>query len=143
MEMTVQIKLVWSIFFAAAMLIYVTINMIAGNSTMEFIAVWQLVGLTLVITLIHYLFFGEIILNSLKIKSKLIIHSILCYILLLLPSHAFNWINIFKLSNLTIFTGAYIFVYLACIFSFYIYYKSTGEELNKKLTAYKEKKSIN
>lgn len=140
MELTVQMKLVWSIFFAGAMLIYVIISMIAGNSTMELITVWQLVGLTLVITIIHYLFFGEIILISLNTKYKILIHSILCYVLLLFSSHYFNWINMYKTNDFLIFTFSYIFMYLACMFSFYIYYKSTGEELNKKLTDYKQKK---
>jgi len=140
MELTVQMKLVWSIFFAGAMLIYVIISMIAGNSTMELITVWQLVGLTLIITIIHYLFFGEMILTSLNIKYKILIHSILCYILLLFTSHNFNWINAYKTNDFIIFTLSYVFMYLACILSFYLYYKSTGEELNKKLTAYKQKR---
>jgi hypothetical protein len=143
MELTVQMKLVWSIFFAGAMLIYVTVSMIAGNSSMDLITVWQLVGLTLVVTFIHYLFFGEMILTSFNIKYKILIHSILCYVLLLFTAHYFVWIDMYKTNDFIIFTSSYMFLYLACINSFYIYYKSTGEELNKKLTAYKQKKSIN
>jgi hypothetical protein len=141
MEITVQFKFVWGIFFTAAIIIYTTASMVLGNKYMDLIVVWQLVGLTMVITLYHYLFFGELILNSLGIKLKVIIHSILCYITLLIACELFNWLDAMKLKELAIFTGIYIFSYLACIYSFYIYYKSTGEELNQRLTAYKQNRN--
>jgi hypothetical protein len=140
MEITVQLKFVWSIFFAGALLLYASIGMMLGNSSMELIVVWQIVALTLVLTFFHYLFFGELILNSLAMKYKVIIHSILCYITMLILFIVFNWTFISKLKDLIIFTGSYIVLYLSCVLSFYIYYKATGEELNNRLTAYKQNK---
>ena len=143
LEITVQSKFVWGLFFGSAMLIYTVISMILGNSSMELIVVWQLVAITLLLTFFHYLFFGEFILASLGMKLRVIIHSMICYITLLLSSGLFNWINISRLNHLAIFTGAYIFFYLSCILSFYVYYKATGEELNDRLIAYKEKRNVN
>jgi hypothetical protein len=142
-EITVQFKFVWGLFFSAALLLYTTISMILGNSSMELIVVWQLVAITLVLTFFHYLFFGELILTSLSMKLRMIIHWTLCYLTILLSFCLFNWIKLSKLNDLSIFTGAYIVLYLSCIFSFYIYYKVTGEELNDRLTAYKEKRNVN
>ncbi len=142
-EITVQFKFVWGLFFTAALLLYTTISMILGNSSMELIVVWQLVAVTLFLTFYHYLFFGELILTSLGMKLRMIIHLITCYITLLLSFYLFNWIKLSSPSDLSIFTVGYIFLYLSCIFSFYIYYKTTGEELNDRLTAYKEKRNLN
>ncbi len=140
-EITTQFKFVWSVFFTAAIMIYTTASMLIGNKSMELMVVWQLIGLTMIFTLYHYLFFGELILNSIGIRLKLLIHSILCYVTLLIASDLFNWLDISRLKVLLIFTGIYIFSYLACVNSFYIYYKATGEELNNRLTAYKQKRN--
>jgi hypothetical protein len=142
MEITVQFKFVWGLFFTAAMMIYTTVSMILGNKSIDLIVVWQLVALTMIITLYHYLFFGELILNSISLKLKVTIHSILCYATLLIACQLFSWIDISKLEDLTISTGTYIFLYIACIYSFYVYYKATGEELNQRLTAYKQNRNI-
>ena len=142
-EITVQFKFVWGLFFSAALLLYTTISMVLGNSSMELIVVWQIVAITLLLTFFHYLFFGELILTSLSIKLRMIIHSILCYLTILLTFCLFSWIKLSELSDLSIFTGAYIFVYLSCILAFYIYYKVAGEELNDRLTANKEKRNVN
>jgi hypothetical protein len=141
-EITVQFKFVWGLFFSASLLLYTTISMILGNSSMELIVVWQLVAITLLLTFFHYLFFGELILTSLSMKLKVIIHSVLCYLTILLLFCLFSWIKLSNPSDLSIFTGGYIFLYFCCISSFYIYYKITGEELNDRLTAYKEKRNV-
>jgi hypothetical protein len=142
MEITVQFKFVWGLFFTAAIMIYTTISMILGNTSMDLITVWQLVGVTMLFTLYHYLFFGELILTSIGLKTKVIIHCALCYITLLGFSQLFNWVNALKYNELAIFTVSYIFLYLAAIHSFYVYYKATGEELNNRLTAYKQKRNL-
>jgi hypothetical protein len=142
-EVTVQFKFVWGLFFTASILLYTAISMALGNSYIEFIVIWQVVAMTLMLTLLHYLIFGELILKSLSTKFKIMIHALLSYIALMLSLNTFNWINIKELSSLAVFTGGYIVIYLACMTSFYIYYKATGEELNNRLTAYKEKKGIN
>lgn len=141
-EITTQFKFVWSVFFTAAIMIYTIVSMILGNESMNLIVIWQLVGLSMIISLYHYLFFGELILNSVGIKLKLLIHSILCYVTLLVFCQLFHWLDMTKLKDLAIFTGSYLFLYVACIHSFYLYYKATGEELNQRLTAYKQNRNI-
>jgi hypothetical protein len=141
-EITVQFKFVWGLFFTAAMMIYTTVSMILGNKSMDLIVVWQLVGLTMLFTLYHYLFFGELILNSINLKLKVTIHSIVCYATLLIACQVFAWVDILKIKDLAIFTGMYVFLYIAAMYSFYVYYKATGEELNQRLTAYKQNRNI-
>jgi hypothetical protein len=142
-EITVQFKFVWALFFSAAILLYSVVSMALGHSSVEFIIIWQLVALTMIITFYHYLFFGELILKSLSTKNKVIVHSLLCYATLLPSIYLFNWFDITSLKWFSVFTVSYVGLYLSCIFSFYIYYKATGEELNNRLTAYKEKKGNN
>lgn len=137
-EFTVQFKFVWGLFFTAAMLLYTMISMILGAKSMEFVVVWQFVLITLIITFFHYLIFGELILSTTKTKYKVMIHSILCYVTLFIWSAFLNWVSISNIISVMIFTLGYITLYSLCMLSFYIYYKSTGEELNNKLTVYKQ-----
>ncbi|KGK89953.1 hypothetical protein SDC9_125427 [bioreactor metagenome] len=137
-EFTVQFKFVWGLFFTAAMLLYTTISMILGAKSMEFVVVWKFVLITLIITSFHYLIFGELILSTTKTKYKVMIHSILCYVTLFIWSAFLNWVSISSIISVMIFTLGYITLYSLCMLSFYIYYKSTGEELNNRLTAYKQ-----
>lgn len=143
MEITVQFKFVWALFFTAAILLYSVISMALGNGAVEFMVIWQLVALTMVVTFYHYLFFGELILKSRSTKYKVIVHWLLCYVTLLPSIYIFNWFDITNLKWFSVFTASYVGLYLSCILSFYIYYKATGEELNNRLTAYKEEKGNN
>lgn len=142
-ELTVQFKFVWGLFFAASMIIYATVGLLLGSRTMDLVVVWQMAFVTILLTFYHYLFFGELILNSLSIKYKVLIHSVLCYVSLFLSISLFNWFDISNASSIILYTGGYLIIYLGCIGSFYAYYKATGEELNNRLTAYKAKKSNN
>lgn len=143
LELTVQAKFVWGLFFSSAMLIYIVVEMILGHTSIDIITVWQMVGITLALTFLHYLIFGELILKSMSTRYKTLIHSVLCYLMLVLSVIWAKWISIYSFNAIIIFTISYVIFYLLCVFSFYIYYKATGEELNKKLTAYKEKRNLN
>jgi hypothetical protein len=142
MEWTVQFKFVWSLAFATALLLYVMIGMAFGQKSMEFIVIWQLVLVTTILTAVYYLFFAELVLNSLSMKLKVVLHGLISYIILMGFAHIFNWISIFNPSNLIYSTLGYIVLHLSFVLSFYMYYKATGEELNDKLASYKEKRNV-
>lgn len=142
-EITVQAKFIWGLFFSSALLIYAVIAMILGKSYIDIITIWQLVVITLVLTGLHYVIFGELILKSVSTWYKVLIHSILCYITLIISAFLIGWVSVSDFNTVVIFTVSYILLYLACILSFYVYYKATGEELNDRLTAYKQKKNLN
>lgn len=141
MEILVQFKFVWGLFFAAAIILYTIVNMFLGNTSIEVIAIWQLFLLSIVIVLIQYLLFGEFILTDLSIKKKIFIHFPLCYIAILIIIYLYGWIDITNFKTLAIFSGIYLLFYLGVINSLYLYYKATGEELNSKLAIYKQKKN--
>ena len=143
MEILVQFKFVWGLFFAASIIIYTIVNMFLGHSTMEFIVIWQFIVITVVLVAIQYIIFGEFMLNSLSMKYKIIIHFLLCYITLIVSAIALKWIDGSKISNLAVFTAGYIFLYSSFNLSLFVYYKTTGERLNNKLAVYKQKKNVN
>jgi hypothetical protein len=143
MELLMQFKFVWGLFYAAAIIIYTIVSMFLGKTYMEFTAVWQLVIVTVALVLIQYLIFGEFILKQLSMKRKFFIHFVLFYFIIFIFISIYEWIDFGNLSNLSIFTGVYIFFYLGILNSLYWYYKATGEELNSKLAIYKQKKNIN
>lgn len=141
MEVLVQFKFVWGLFFAATVIIYTIINMLLGNTSMELIVIWQLFLLSIVLALIQYLVFGEFVLTDFSLKKKIFIHFPLCYFIILMFMYIFNWISFYNLSLLAKYTGAYLFIYLTLINSLYMYYKVTGEELNSRLAIYKQNKN--
>ena len=141
MESIVQFKFVWGLMFAAAIMLYTTINMILGKTSMEYIVVWQFAIVTIVLTFIYYLIFGEFILKTISTRLRLFIHFCVSYLVLLISGLATNLIDASKLYHYITFTIGYTAFYLLAIFSFYVYYKVTGEELNKRLELYKQKKN--
>jgi hypothetical protein len=142
MELIVQFKFVWGLIFTAAILLYTTINMILGKTSMDYIMVWQIVAVTMFLTFIYYLIFGEYILRNASTRLKVFTHFSLSYTILLISGLTTNLIDISKLNHFVIFTIGYVLLYLSIIFSLYVYYRLTGEELNKRLAVYKQKKGI-
>lgn len=140
MELAVQFKFVWGLINTAAIILYSTVSMLLGKTSMEFIVVWQFAVITFVLVFVHFLIFGEYILSSLMMKYKLIIHFVLCYIISLVSTIILKWVDFSNLHSVAIFSGAYTLIYLAVCFSLYMYYKGTGEKLNDKLASYKRKK---
>jgi len=143
MELIVQIKLVWGLFFAGIIMVYTIINTILGNTSMEFIVVWQIVLLSVILVTIHFLIFGEVILVKISQKQKILLHFTLCYFILIIFMNGFDWLVIKSISSIGLYTLAYSLFYLITMNSFYMYYKATGEELNSKLAIYKEKRNVN
>lgn len=142
-ELIVQFKFVWGLIFTATILLYSFISMFQGKKSMEFVLIWQFVAITMILTLIHYLIFGEFIFKSVSTKHKIVFHFGLCYLLMILSSTILNWIDITSLKGIGGFTIFYILLYLSICFSLYMYYKITGEQLNNKLAKYKEQKKSN
>jgi hypothetical protein len=142
MELIVQFKFVWGLIFTAAILLYTTINMILGKTAMEYIVVWQLAAVTIFLTFIYYLIFGEYILRNSSTMLKVFIHFSVSYTIMLISGLSANLIDISKFNHYVIFTVGYVILYLSIIFSLYVYYRLTGEELNKRLAVYKQKKGI-
>ncbi len=141
MEFIVQFKFVWSMFFTAFIIIYSMVNMLLGQESMTFITIWQFVFLTVILTLIYYLAFGDLALKGLQQKYKVLIHFFLSYSVLLLAVYWFGWFEISNGYLLGLFTLGCIILYLSISFSLYVYYKSTGEQLNNKLALYKAQKN--
>ncbi|WP_070000120.1 DUF3021 family protein [Cellulosilyticum sp. I15G10I2] len=141
MEIIVQFKFVWGLFFTGSIIIYTIINMLLGKTSMDFITVWQFILLTITLTFIYYLIFGEFILKTLHVRYKVLVHFLLSYMTLLIGAHLLKWIDTSNVSHLGLFTIGCIILYLAVSLSFFMYYKSTGEQLNKKLALYKRQKS--
>lgn len=142
MELIVQFKFVWGLIFSATILLYSVVAMLYGETAMDFILIWQLVGITLVLGVIHLLIYGEFILRSLNTKYKAVIHFIACYIVCFVSVDILKWVDILNIKEVLVFSGVYIVIYLSLFLSLYMYYKFTGEQLNDRLAAYKQNKKL-
>lgn len=143
MEFLFQFKVVWGLFFASTVIIYTIVNMLLGNTSMEFIVIWQLFLLSIILVVIQYLIFGEFILTKLSLKQKFLIHFILCYFTILIFIIAYGWMDYRDFSSLGLYSAVYTLFYLGILNSLRWYNKATGEELNSKLAIYKQKRNIN
>lgn len=139
-EIIVRAKFLWGLFFTASVIIYTIINMFLGNTAIEIISIWQLLLMTIVIVFIHYLIFGELFLANASMKKKIFVHFPLCYFTILIFINLYGWIDFTNFNLISLFSGAYLFLYLVIVLSLYLYYKITGEELNAKLAIYKQNK---
>lgn len=139
-KMIVQFKFAWGLIFTATTLLYSIVSLILGETTIEISLIWKFVAMTLLLTLIHFLVYGEYIFKSLSSQKKVIIHFILCYIVLLVFSYLFNWIQVINIQSFGIFTISYSLLYLSISSSLFFYYKITGEKLNNRLKEFKERK---
>lgn len=142
MELTVQFKFIWAIMFTAAIILYSVVALLQGETSMDFVLIWEFVVITMVLSFIHMLIYGEFILTSLSMKVRVIIHFLLCYVTSFVWVYILKWIDISKIETVLIFTAAYTVIYLSMNFSLYMYYKGTGEQLNDRLAAYKQNKKF-
>lgn len=143
MEFLFQFKMVWGLFFASTVIIYTIVNMLLGNTSMEFVVIWQLFLLSIVLVVIQYIVFGEFMLTKLSLKQKFLIHFTLCYFTILTFIIAYGWMHYRNFSSLGLYSAVYALFYLAILNSLRWYNKATGEELNSKLAIYKQKRNIN
>lgn len=139
-KMIVQFKFAWGLIFTATTLLYSIVSLILGETTIEISLIWKFVAMTVLLTLIHFLVYGEYIFKSQSSLKKVIVHFILCYIVLFVFSHIFNWIQVMNIQSIGIFTISYSLLYLSISASLFFYYKLTGERLNNRLKEYKERK---
>ena len=139
-KMIVQFKFAWGLIFTATTLLYSIVSLILGKTTIEISLIWKFVAMTVLLTLIHFLIYGEYIFKSLSSQKKVIIHFTLCYMVLFVFSYLFNWIQVMNIQSIGIFTISYSLLYLSISSSLFFYYKLTGERLNNRLKEYKERK---
>jgi hypothetical protein len=139
-KIIVQFKFAWGLIFTATTLLYSIVSLISGEKTIEISLLWKFVAMTLLLTLIHFLVYGEYIFRSLSSQKKVIIHFTLCYMVLFVFSYLFNWIQAMNIQSIGIFTISYSLLYLSISASLFFYYKLTGERLNNRLKEYKERK---
>lgn len=139
-KMIVQFKFAWGLIFTATTLLYSIVSLILGERSIEISLIWKFVAMTVLLTLIHFLVYGEYIFKSQSPLKKIIVHFILCYMVLFVFSYIFNWIQDMNIQSIGIFTISYSLLYLSISASLFFYYKLTGERLNNRLKEYKERK---
>ncbi|WP_315115680.1 DUF3021 family protein [Clostridium intestinale] len=139
-KMIVQFKFAWGLIFTATTLLYSIVSLILGERTIEISLIWKFVAMTLLLTLIHFLVYGEYILKSQSPLNKVIVHFTLCYMVLFVFSYLFDWIQAMNIQSIGIFTISYSLLYLSISSSLFFYYKITGERLNNRLKEYKKRK---
>lgn len=136
-DVAYDIKALVSLFFTGGSFIYFIISLITGNKYMPISFLWQMLILSLLLTLMQHLIYHDRLLPKLSVKIKVLFHYILILITLISFIYFFNWFNIKNFRNFIIFYFIYTIYFIAACTYFSIYYRTTGEMFNKMLNKYK------
>lgn len=142
MELVTQIKFVWGLFFTSGIIVYTIIAAILGEGSMAFTDIWLLGALTFFLSFVYVLIFGEMLLASISIKGKMAALFVVNYAVFLVFCGRVGLTDVTSLQSIGTFTIGYTILFFLITFAVYNYYLFTGEELNDKLTAYKQRRNM-
>lgn len=128
------------LYFSAEVILYILLAPIWGLSSISFALIWQMLLISVIITIIHYVFYVWDLFESLYKLKKAISYYIILVILGAIFTKLFNWFDLTNIKSLGIALGIFTITFLITYWSFDMYYKVTGEEYNEKLKLYKETK---
>lgn len=137
---TFEIKKICCLFFSGEVVVYAIIAYFLGLDSISLSLIWQMVLISLILTLLQYGLYTTNCMKKVKNWIKILIH----YTLLLgfgaVFARLFNWFDLsdVKLLSIAVLIGTTCFVSISG--SIYIYTKLTGEKFNEKLKIYKDLK---
>jgi hypothetical protein len=128
-----ELKFITALYFMAAIMLGSIGSYFHGVRAFSFVTIWQLLGMSMVFGGLHY-----IQMSKLSIMVRILLHSILSYITVVLFSVFCKWGFIESVSVFWQFTAIFVGVYILIFLAFAFYYKNEDVYLNKKLDEYKE-----
>ncbi|MCX7714322.1 MAG: DUF3021 family protein [Clostridia bacterium] len=127
-------KFMLGLYFMGAVLLASIIGYFHGLRAFDFKTIWQIFAMCVFGSGLHYIY-----LTKLPMHIKLLVHSTVGYISIILFSIIFGWNYIENLNVFLQFTITFVIIYVFIFAAFSIYYKIENEELNKRLEEYKKK----
>lgn len=135
-----EIKMVATMFFASEVIIYAMIAPFLGENEISLKLIWQMVIVSLILTLLQYLFYATPTFDKIKTWVKVVIHYVLLLILGYGCAKILNWFDTSSIKNIML--AATIFTISFALFagSIALYNKVAGDQFNEKLRIYKNSK---
>lgn len=137
---TLEIKIIACMFFTSQVVIYTLIAPFLGEESIHLSLVWQMIFISIILTLLQYVIYVSNILKKVNIWIKIIIHYILLVFIGYILAKIFNWFDLSIGNNFTIALGIFTVCFVSFTGSIALYNKFSGERFNEKLRLYKSSK---
>lgn len=137
---TFEMKKICCLFFSGEVVVYAMIAYFLGLDNISLALIWQMVFISLILTLLQYGLYTTNCMKKVKNWIKVLVHYTLLLVFGILFAKLFNWFDLsdVKLLSIAILIGTTCFLSISG--SIYIYTKLTGEKFNEKLKIYKDLK---
>lgn len=137
---TLEIKIIACMFFTSQVVIYTLIAPFLGEESIHLSLVWQMIFISIILTLLQYVIYVSNILKKVNIWIKIIIHYILLVFIGYILARIFNWFDLSIGNNFTIALSIFTVCFVSFTGSIALYNKFSGERFNEKLRLYKSSK---
>lgn len=137
---TFEIKKICCLFFSGEVVVYAIIAYFLGLDSISLALIWQMVFISLILTLLQYGLYTTNCMKKVKNWIKVLLHYSFLLVFGILFVKIFNWFDLsdVKLLSIAVLIGTTCFISISG--SIYIYTKLTGEKFNEKLKIYKDLK---
>lgn len=132
-----EIKMVGTMFFASEVIIYTLVAPFLGENSISLNLIWQMIIISIILTLLQYLFYATATFDNMKTWIKVIIHYILLLILGYGCTKIFNWFDTSNIKNVILATSIFTVSFALFAGSIALYNKVAGDQFNEKLRIYK------
>ncbi|WP_346889621.1 hypothetical protein [Clostridium sp. UBA1056] len=137
---TLEIKIIACMFFTSQVVIYTLIAPFLGEESIHLSLVWQMIFISIILTLLQYVIYVSNILKKVNTWIKIIIHYILLVFIGYILARIFNWFDLSIGNNFTIALSIFTVCFVSFTGSIALYNKFSGERFNEKLRLYKSSK---
>lgn len=136
LEALIQFKTWWCLSFTGCILIYTVCSLFLGQRTMEFVMVFELIGLSAGATLLQFVCFSGRVIKKMRYSLRMVIFAVPMLGLVSLCAVVFHWFPISDGIAWMIFTIAYLLGFLGLTLGFEIYFRITGKKYDGLLGQY-------
>lgn len=132
-----EFKVVTTMFFTSEIVIYTMVAPFIGEDSISLNIIWQMVLISVILTLLQYLFYATSIFDKIKTWKRVLIHYILLLVLGYGSSKIFNWFDTSDMDNIIIAASIFTVSFVLFAGAIAVYNKLAGDQFNEKLRIYK------
>lgn len=133
-------KIHCSLIYTVSILIFIIIKMILQETYISIIELLSLLGMSIVGSILQYLFFSETRIHKITYIKRLILFALLFLPVLGLIAYQFHWFPVEKISAWILFVIIYVMILAMLTLGFEIYFRIAGKKYEGIIGQYKKKK---
>lgn len=126
--------------FTGQITLYAAFSLIFGQLVMDCVMVFEMLGISLAVSLMQFVFFSGHIIKKLRYSLRLVLFSLLLVGALSLCAVIFHWFPLENGGAWFFFVGAFLVCLLVFTLGFEIYFWAAGKKYDGLLGQYREKR---